>query len=151
MSAADMVTDAIVHPQRVDDNWLPVDVQRGVVGASFVHSGMLAAADALLADLQQQQVRCLLVTKINMCLLVHVSICCVCYCYFPVHSYSPRFLHHTNIKSNTTVNATVNKWMHRHQGEWSLPPLAAVVPLQGTQLSSTPQLTSEAQVPSSRL
>ncbi len=51
-----MVTDAIVHPQRIDGGWLPPVLGQGVLGASFAHSGMLAAADTILEDLQQHHV-----------------------------------------------------------------------------------------------
>ncbi|KAK9821582.1 hypothetical protein WJX81_008445 [Elliptochloris bilobata] len=53
-SLADLVTDAVVHPEAIDD-WLPEgrDQNKGVAGRAYGHAGIVAAASALLIDLEE--------------------------------------------------------------------------------------------------
>ena len=57
-SVADLVTDAVVHPEPVDD-WLPDDVAAALVGRAgrtpaLAHSGMVAAARAVFQDMRER-------------------------------------------------------------------------------------------------
>jgi hypothetical protein len=50
----DLVTDAVVHPENIDD-WLPDEVAEKLNGApALAHAGMVAAASALFADMTER-------------------------------------------------------------------------------------------------
>lgn len=56
-SIADLVTDAVVHPEPME-SWVPQDYvkQHGALGAVFGHAGMVASAEAILKDMEDHGV-----------------------------------------------------------------------------------------------
>lgn len=52
ISAADIVTDAVVAAERFDDDQVPASLRSHVRGPCFGHTGMMAAAQAIFADMQ---------------------------------------------------------------------------------------------------
>ena len=51
---ADLVTDAVVHPEKIDD-WLPSEVAEKLGGApALAHAGMVAAARAVFEDMTER-------------------------------------------------------------------------------------------------
>lgn len=53
ISMADLVTDAVVYPEIIND-WLPEEVKRGISGPALAHAGMVAAARAIFEDMQER-------------------------------------------------------------------------------------------------
>ncbi|KAL3137504.1 hypothetical protein ABBQ38_004792 [Trebouxia sp. C0009 RCD-2024] len=56
-SIADLVTDAVVHPEPMD-SWVPQDFlkKNGPLGAVFGHAGMVSSAEAILKDMEEHGV-----------------------------------------------------------------------------------------------
>ncbi|PRW60300.1 alpha beta-hydrolase isoform B [Chlorella sorokiniana] len=53
ISAADIVTDAIVYPEPLD-SWLPEDIKQELSEPAFAHAGMAAAAKAIFEDMTER-------------------------------------------------------------------------------------------------